>query len=293
MKKSVQIKYTQFTETFDIKSDENGSLEIELKDISPELEKVSGSLVMDLSTNFREAYSDFPFVNGDLSVIQVDNVFIVSAHQGENIHWLKFDSSQIFSYLIKNPVLDEIIPYINEDQHIFLNSVLSDFVRNDYSFNDINKKIKFAKVAVLMAFIKDYLKGDFKRVILDETVLGDIDVDNIPMAFRFAEKQVLGVLKIENLTKIIVALEKNKDLETKFEFQEKVLFVNNLNNANKIRLSLDNHGKRFDYEVLPQKNYIFDIGDEEFTMELGHLIERKATGKVCVYNGDIRDLMIS
>lgn len=293
MKRSVQIKYTQFVEEFDVNIENSGALEVELKNIEFDLNKSLTSINLDLSTDFREAYSIFPFIDGDISVIQVGNVFIVSSHQGENIHWLKFDSSQIFSYLTKNPVFDEILPFIDEDQHIFLNSVLADCVRNDYSFNDINKKIKFAKVAVLMAFIKDYLKADFKRVILDETVLGDVDVDNIPMAFRFAEKHVLGVLKIDNLSKIIIALEKNRELDTKFEFQDKILFINNLDKTNRIHLKLQENEKKFEYEVLPQKNYIFDIGEQEFTMEFGDLIQKKANGKICVYSGDKRDLMIS
>ncbi len=292
MKRLVQVRYPQFSEVFEVNS-EDDSLNVELKEIHDVFDDRNEYITLDLSTDYKASYSDFPFQYGDLVLIQAGNIFIVSAHLGENIHWLKFDSSQIISYLIKNPILDEIIPFVDEDNHIFLNSLMNDFIRNDYSFNEINKKIKYAKIAVLMSFLKDYLRVDYQRILLDETLLGDIEIENIPMSMRFSDKKILSVLKINNLSKVIIALDKNKEINIKYKFEEKVYFINNFDGANKVRLVLNENGLKYDYEVLPQKNYIFELGDKEYKIEFGSLSSYKVTGKVCVYNGDVRDLMIS
>jgi hypothetical protein len=292
MKKTVQINYSEFAEVFEVNIGD-GSLDICLKKIISPKEDSKSDSTLNLASNIKTDYSGFPFKDGDLSIIQIHNVFIVSIHQNGHIHWLRFDTSEILSYLIKHDLFHDIIPYINEDSHLFLNSVLSDMIRSDYSFSDLNKKIKFAKSAILMGFIKDILNLDFRRVILDETVLGDVDIENIAMAFKFSGKKFLGLLKINNSSKVLLALEKDKHLDSHFEFDAEVFFINNFEQKEKFRLILGENGTAFDYEILPQKNYIFDLGQKVYNIDFGDIKNTTVSGKVTVYNGDERDLMIS
>jgi len=292
MKKTVQIKYSDFVEVLDVEMI-GSELRVSLSEIVDKPQIGENNITLDFATDIREEYSIFPFESGDLSIIQIKNVFILSCHVGEKIHWVRFDSSQLISYLLKQDLTKSILPYINEDEHIFLNSVLSDFVRTDYSFSSLNKKVKFVKIAVLMNFVKDLLKMDFERVLLDETVLGDVEIENISLAFKYAEKKFLRLIKIDNLVKVILALEKENQIPTKFKFSAKSLLINLGDNTNKFDLKFEGQRSKYDYQVLPQKNYVFDLGDKEYALSTGDYRNILVSGKVFVFNGDERDLLIN
>jgi hypothetical protein len=132
----------------------------------------------------------------------------------------------------------------------------------------------------------------FVRVIFDETVLGDVDVDHIALSFRFAEQKFLKLTKISNLSKVIVVLEREGILPKGHKFQENVFFINNPSKGEKIKLVFGETGIKFDYQVLPTKNYIFDLGEKKYVMDVAGIYKENVTGKVFVYNGDERDLMI-
>lgn len=292
MKYTAQVIYPDFTEVFDVEL-EHKHLDIKLTEISEKPRKGKDILSLDLSSDIKTCYSDFPYEVGDLTIIQSRDTFVVSCFVNNDIKWLKFNSSDLIEYLFRRDVTKDILPYINEDKNILLNCFLSDIIRNDYSFSELNKKVKFLKVSVILSFIKDALSLKFKRIILDETVLGDVDVDHIALAFRFSEQKFLKLVKINNLSKIIVLLQKEDVLPKAYTFPEHVYFVNNPDDGNKLKLIFGETGIKFDYQVLPTKNYVFDLGEKKYIMNVGNLFKEEVRGKVFVYNGDERDLMIN
>jgi regulation of enolase protein 1 (concanavalin A-like superfamily) len=292
MKYTAQVIYSDFTEVFEVDLEEK-KLDIKLSQISERPLTDKDILTLDLNTDIKTSYSDFPFDAGDLTIIQSKDTFVVSCYVKGEIKWLKFTAADLIDYLFRNDITNQIIPYTSEDKALLLNAVLSDMVRNDFSFSDLNKKVKYVKVAVLLSFIHQALPFEFKRIILDETVLGDVDVDHIALAFRFSEQKFLKLIKINNLAKIIVLFEKNKVLPKGYTFVEHVFFINNPNHGEKLKLVFGDTGIKFDYQVLPTKNYVFDLGDKQYQMNVGNMFKENVKGKVFVFNGDERDLMVS
>jgi hypothetical protein len=291
MNYTAQVIYTDFTEVFDVTL-KNSHLDLCLKEIRPKPLSKTDLLTLDLSTNIKEGYSKFPYESGDLVIIQIADCFVVANHGLSEINWFKFTVNDVISFLFEKNLTHQILPYINEDNHIFLNSLLNDLIRNDYSYSEINKKIKFAKVALLLSFLDANLNYPYKRVVLDETVLGDVEVDQIGIAFRFSNQKFLKLSKITNVLKIASLLEKEKLIDPGLRFPENAYFINNPLNGDKIKLVFGESGIKFDYQVLPSKNYIFDLGEKEYIMNVGNIYRETVSGKVVVYNGDERDLMI-
>jgi len=291
MKYTAQVVYNEFTEVFDVEVGDN-SIDITLKEIVDWPYKPKNVLTLDLAAEIKNSYSIFPYEPGDLTIIQVQNNFIVANHINDEIKWYKFDANHIIDYLFEIDITKNIIPYLNEDKQILLNSLLSDFVRNDFSFSDLNKKVKYLKVAVILDFIQSSLKCDYSRVILDETLLGDIDVDQIALAFQYSGKKFLELTKINNVLKIMVLLVRENIIDKNIRFVPDTYFINNPKGGEKIKLVFGESGIKFDYQVLPSKNYIFDLADKSYVMNVGNLYKQTVKGKVFVFNGDERDLML-
>lgn len=291
MKYTAQVIYTDFTEVFDVELDHN-KVEIKLSEILQSPHKADSILALDLSCDIKSSYSVFPYEPGDLAIIQVKNHFIVALHRGGDVSWLKFTSNDLLEHLLPNDVTKHILPYLQEDKHIALNSFLSDLIRNDFSFSDLNKKAKYLKVAALMSFIKEHLQQSYQRVILDETLLGDVDVEHIAIAFRFSGQKFLRLAKINNVSKILALLEREGILDKKFKFLEDAVFINNPNDGHEVKLVFSENNTKFDYKVMPSLNYRFDLKNKEYLMTAGNFIKERVRGKIFVYNGDERDLMI-
>lgn len=291
MKRTVQVIYPEFVEIFDVDIF-NGNLNIELKNIVFKPIKRQNYLTLNLGSEVKKDYRIFPFKKGDTLIVQVKNIFIVN-YNGEQNYWVKFEASRILSYLFKVALLDQILPYIDEDKDLFMNSLFSDFIRTDYSYSSYNKKIKYAKVAILAHMISQLLRFDITRMVFDETVLGDVEITDIAMALRFADKKVLWVNKIDNMTKIITLLEKEKILTTNFTFKNDNIVINTLDYNKKINIKFMNSQNKIHYDILPRRNYSFEIGEDTYEMLIeGSGIFETVTGFVNVYNGDERDLMI-
>lgn len=288
----VQIKYPSFAELFESKV--NGEeLDIDLLKVVPNPSEDKDVITLDLSSSIRDNYSIFPVESGDLTLIQVHHNFIVSCHQGSQIHWLRFNSDHLFDHIYKEDLLEQIIPFVHEDKHIYLNSILADLCRNDFSYSEMNKKVKYAKVSILMDFIKKHLPMEYKRVILDETIMGDVEVENIPMAFRFSGMRFLELVKINNVSKVMMALEEAKIIDTKFKFQANAHFFNNEGASSDVHLVFGENGMKMDYQVMRSKNYIFDLGEKEYPVTFGDKFKVAMSGKFSIFGGDERDLMIN
>jgi hypothetical protein len=291
MKYTVQILYPQFVEIFDVDLQED-KLDIQLGQVVHEPSKKKGIVTLDLSGDLKDSYSLFPFEDGDLAIIQIRNKYVVVDAKGGQIKWFRFSSSELLEYLFNHNVTARIFPYMKEDKEILLNSLLSDISRNDYSYNPLNRKIKHLKLSLLLSFIKDNITTEYKRLIFDETVLGDIEIDEVPLSLRFAGCNFTRATKINNVMKVLIALNKAKKIKQRPRFIDELFFVNNPNNGEKVKLIFGESGIKFDYQVMPQKNYIFELGDKDYSVNIGNTIREIVRGKVYVYNGDERDLMI-
>lgn len=292
MRKTLQIRYCDFVEIFDVKIT-GSELKVSLLEITDKLYSGTDVITLDFVTDIEKGYSIFPFESGDLGIIQIKNFFILSAYIGSRIHWFRFDSSQVISFLLKQDLIRQIVPYIDEDEHLFINSILSDLVRTDYSFSSYNKKVKFTKLAVLMNFVKDSLNLDYERVILDETVLGDVDIENISIAFRFAGKKFIRLVKIDNLTKAILALEKEKLIYTKFKFTDRSVLINLGDNGDTCYVKFQGQESENNFQIFPKKNYVFDLGNKEYVLSIDDYKNILVRGKVFVFNGDERNFLIN
>jgi hypothetical protein len=292
MNYTAQVIYPDFIEFFDVFIDK-ANLEIKLIEIREKVSDRKGILTLDLSKDIASNYDIFPYEDGDLAIIQHHNSFLVCSKTGTKTDWYTFTSEDLIKYLFNNDIVDKIIPFIDEDKYIFLNSLLNDFVRNDYSHSNLNKRIKYAKVSILLSFIKERLKCRFARIILDETVLGDVEIDDLGIAFRFAQERFVKLVKINNVSKILLLLKREKIITKEFSFIENAVFINNPNGGDKIKLVFGEGGVKFDYQILPAKNYIFDLGEGQYGMNVGNLFKEDVRGKVIVFNGDERDLMIN
>ena len=132
MKKTVQVKYADFSEVFDVDLFK-GNLDIELKNVIYDNPDYDDILTLDLKSEVKKDYDVFSFETGDLLLIQIKNIVIVNYVTETKKYWVKFDSSQVLSYLFRTDILDHLLPFIDEDKDLFLNSVMSDFIRTDYS----------------------------------------------------------------------------------------------------------------------------------------------------------------
>lgn len=292
MKKTVQVKYADFSEIFDVDLFK-GNIDIELKNVIYENADYADILTLDLKSEVKKDYDVFSFETGDLLLIQIKNIFIVNYVTDTKKYWVKFDSSQVLSYLFRTDILDHLLPFIDEDKDLFLNSVLSDFIRNDYSYSLFNKKIKYVKVSILSKMISELFKFDFSRFIFDETILGDVDIADIIMSLRFADKKIISACKIDSLAKIMTLLEKEKVIDTKFRFINSNYLINSFGNAHKTVIRFSNTKNQYEYDLNPGENYIFDLGNIDYEMQIPHdNLQRIVRGKVSLFNGDERDLMI-
>lgn len=291
MKYTAQVIYPQFAEIFDVTLSDN-NLDIQLANLAQESVERKGILSLDLSKEVKDDYSVFPYEDGDLIIVQSKNCFFIGSKVEGELNWYRFGSTQLIEYLFIHNVTNHIFPYMKEDKDILLNGLLCDFVRNDFSYNKLNKKIKFLKVAVLLDFITKNITKDYHRIIFDETVLGDVEIGDIPLSLRFSQGTIIRAAKVNNVMKVMTLLHMTKKVDHEPRFLEDVFFVNTPNNGEKVKFIFGESGVKFDYQVLPLKNYVFDLGGKDYTLNIGNSIKETVRGKVYVYNGDERDLMI-
>ncbi|BDQ04733.1 MAG: hypothetical protein KatS3mg084_0251 [Candidatus Dojkabacteria bacterium] len=292
MKYTVQIKYKDFIEVFDVDI-LKGRVNIELKNILPSVRSsFQTHYILDLS-NIRSGYKVFPLDVGDILIIQDRNNIIFEYCSADQVYWCNVSASQIISYISQHNVLNEILPYVNDDQDLFLNALLSDFIRNDYSYSDYNKHIKYAKVGILSGFIRNFLDFDIKRLIWDESVLGDVEIEDIALALHFSERQFVYTTKVDNLAKILVLLEHENIIQEKFTFKNNNLVINTSDYNKRFNIIFRNASNNVQYDIPPVSNYMFELGESNYEMYFkGGSISKMVTGNVYIYNGDIQDWFI-
>ncbi len=291
MKYTAQVIYPEFVELFNVELNGN-NLDVKLDRVISAPSDSRDILTLDLAHDVKQNYSAFPLEDGDLLIIQLRNHFVIANFLNGEKKWYRFSAEDVLEYLLTNDVTQDVIPFVKEDKFVLLNAVLSDLVRNDFSYSALNKRVKHLKVHTLVSFIKDNIHAAYTRVILDETVLGDVDIEHVVMAFRKHEEKFVRLVKINNVAKILVLLEKEKVLPKHFAFIDDVSFINNPKQGETVKLIFGENSMKFDYQVMPSKNYIFDLSNKEYALTIGHDYKVSVRGKVFVYNGDERDLMI-
>ncbi|GIW57542.1 MAG: hypothetical protein KatS3mg083_487 [Candidatus Dojkabacteria bacterium] len=293
MKYTVHIRYSDFTEVFDadiLKSRVN----IELKNIllCSKSANAKCDYLLDL-TSIKKGYRIFTLDPGDIVVIQQKNNFIFKYRAHDRVYLSQVNASQIISYLSQHNQLNDILPYVNDDKDLFLNALLSDFIRNDYSYSDYNKRIKYAKLGIICGFMSNFLNFDIQRIIWDESVLGDIEIEDVALALHFFDKRLVYTSKIDNVAKILALLASANVIQEKFTFRNNNLIINTLNYKTRFNIVFRSKAHNAQYEILPCSNYIFELGENTYEMHFrAATIQKLVTGNVYVYNGDLQDWMI-
>ncbi len=293
MKYTVHIRYSDFTEVFEADI-LKGRVNIELKNIllSSSSLSIKSDFLLDF-TRIKNAYEIFPLDPGDIVVVQQKNNFIFRYCDDDRVYWAQVNASQIISYLSQHSQLNEILPYVNDDKDLFLNALLSDFIRNDYSYSDYNKCIKYAKLGIISGFMSNFLNFDIQRIIWDESVLGDIEIDDVALALHFFGKRLVYTSKIDNVAKILTLLVHANVINEKFTFKNNNLIINTLNYQTRFNIGFKNKSHYVHYDILPYSNYIFELGENAYELYFrSGEIHKTVTGNVYVYNGDLQDWMI-
>lgn len=288
MNKNILLKYKHYSEFFDVKINEN-HIEIALIGFRPDMKDID--YMYDFASDIEMGYSILPFKDGDLSIIQYDHYFVVSYHNEDKIHWMKFDATQLISYISRKDIINKVLPFLEEDNSILVNGLFSDLIRTDYSYSNLNKKIKFLKLSAILSYIKEYITVGVKRILVDETVLGDVEVKNIVMAFRYFDQKLLNIVKIDSTIKIMKILEKNDVLMGINDFDEGINLLVCSDIKSDLKTIFRSTQKEFSYNIAKGKNYIFELASGTYDVILGNDCF-KAKHLFGVYGGDERDLMI-
>lgn len=296
MKHNVYVKYPDFVEHFEVDIFKNNVLYELVNVIStfklsrkPLLAKLRG-MVLDLSLEPNKAYSIFPFDNGDLIIIQRDQAVFLGFKGESDIEWTKINVIDLIFFVSKFDKFNYYLDFVREDRVIFLNSLLNDFYRNDYSASFFNKEIKYFKICAISLYISHNLGlKKINRIILDQTLLGDIDIHDIAMSFRFLELDFLSVYKITNDDKITLILNEKGLIDANLLFKSSCFVINR---PDARLINFVNFNNKLEYKLDVDENYVFDIGDDAYELIINQELFYKVKGVVYLYNGNDKDLMI-
>lgn len=295
MKYRVCVKYNYFIEEFDVDIFKN-KLTFELINVLPlskkssELHNKSGIL---LDFTKLSSYEELNFSDGDLLVLQNPNFIILGVYKNKIIKWHKIKIKDIFDFLVGS--VDNFIFFNNKfdnfDTDLLINSLFNDFIRNDFSSSDFNKRIKYLKVAIIGSFVNKYFSNiDIKRIIFDQTMLGEINIKDIALSIRFFNKDLVSTYKISHRDKILMALYKKGILNLNVTLDD-LCFVVNKPNTNMV--SFINAKHKLQYDLNQNENYVFDIGNDFYEIIFDNdVFYQNVTGLVYLYNGNIYDLLI-
>lgn len=295
MKYRVLVKYNYFIEEFDVDIFKN-KLTFELINVLPLSKKLfelhNGGILLDFTK--LSSYEELNFIDGDLLVLQNPNFIILGLYKNKIINWHKFKIKDIFDFLVSS--VDNFIFFNdkidNFDTDLVINSLFNDFIRNDFSSSDFNKRIKYFKVAIIGSFVNKYLNlnNDIKRIVFDQTILGEINIKDIALSIRFFNKDLVSTYKISHKDKILIALCKKGILEASTILDNSCFVVNKPNTS---VVSFINAKHKLQYDLNQNENYVFDVGNDFYEMIFDNdLFYENVTGLVYLYNGNIYDLLI-
>lgn len=294
MNLTAQVAYEDFIEVFKVDVYES-SLHITLEDITRSPLKFKDSLLLDLKGDVSKAYEQIPLEDNSILLIQKDNKFFFCINTSKESSWYSFSAHQLIDYVLKDDFITPFLRYFDEDKNIVLNSFLSDLIRNDYSYSAINKIVKFLKILSITKYIQVTFQdvGNLKRVVVDESVIGDFDVSDFCLAFRNLNSSFLKLNKIDNFMKIFILLKENDKIKRKFIYSDNCALINQPRNGNRFRVIFRSEKKKaFSYDIINSKNYVFEL-DDNYSISLGDMDLGAVSDKLFVYNGDQRDLLMS
>lgn len=292
MKHTAHINYPNFIEVYDIVLT-GQKLDIRLDRIEHEFSKLTGKTMFDFCDidSVKSNYSYLGFQTGDCVVQQLEHGILIGIFS-DTLQFVQIDTSDILQFIFDTNIFEEILPGIREDKEILINACLSDFIQNDFSYNRLNRKVKYLKIAVIVSYLKDILKTAYTKIILDETVLGDIEIEEIATCLRFSEITYLRAAKVNNIIKALMYLYKEGQITQKPILPDNLFILTNPNKGQKVKLVFGEDGLKFDYQINQKKNYKFEFNEKQYQMIIGGLMKEQVTGHLFVYNGDKNDLMI-
>lgn len=289
MNYTAQIIYSDFTEVFNVNlSDE---LRIELKEVivNP-IEKGDNILTLDLSKSITDSYSIFPFEESDLSIIQRRSKLYIVFFTGGVLRQHCIGATDMIEYLLDELSAKRKINYFGEDEHVLVNSLFNDFIANDFSCSDINRKVKLNKCMVVSSLISDKLGYKPKRIIIDETFLGDFNVEQIVLGLNAFNLQFLKISKINNLVKVLILLNKEKIFKEKVKFFDHIYLVNTTVFKGKITLRIV--GNKIEHYTNSDNNYRLKLDRNNCKLYANSEFLNYVTGTVYIFNGNDKDLLI-
>lgn len=293
MKYKVSFKYHYFVEQFEVDLFKN-KLTYELINIIPFASNSSKQDINGIFLDFSklETYQNLKFNEGDLLLLQYPKFLLVGSFQQGNLNWHKIKLNDIIVY-----ILDAKLPFFCDNNNLkdidlFINAFLSDFIRNDFSSSEFNKKVKFFKIAGICSYVSNVLNLNLniKRVIFDQTLLGEVEIKDIALSIRFLNQELVSTYKISNNDKIIWALTNKGILDANFVLNTSCFVINK---PNSYVVNFINSKHKLMYQLNKNENYLFDIGDEIYEMVFNHEVYYdNITGLVYLYNGNVYDLLI-
>lgn len=303
---TVCICYTSFSEVFEVNLQDN-FIDINLSKILINttvsdteenlLIKLNNQFdyVIDFNLNYKSTYLSFPWNKNRLFLYQKKNKFHFFK-QDNFLHEFTLSSKELVEYILNNQdFLHKFVKVTNEDATILINSFFNDYVQNDYSANELNRKIKYLKLFYLLnCFNHIFPKAfDGNEIVTDETVLGDFPVSDLALSFASLKKPFLKVAKIDNFSKIVNFFCNSGIINNKqYDFHFDTYVLNTVDLAGKGTLIFRSQNKRFDYSLVKGKNYYFALDTERYDLSISNKYNYEVQSNVFVYNGDEKDFLL-
>lgn len=286
----LRLRFFNYTEEFDVVLDDSNNLSYSLRNyyFSFDVEKKSSNsneidniYYFDFSINLKNYKDLFGFLPGDLVLFQFRN-YVVLYIKDKDL-FVKVSLSEIIQNELTTLLLPNLISKSNEDKQILINSVLNDFIINDYSNSQLNREVKYLKLALILNYLKKFIPEDILRIVIDDSLIGDVDVFNIIETFQFLSLKKIKVATIDTLVRIAKVLEYYGVIQTKIDIPTKGIFIDNVRGVVSDTLVIeDKNGARVTYTVIPGKNYTFDLSNQTYTINFGNMRLHSVIGKIFV-----------
>ncbi len=284
------LHFFNYTEEFDVVLDDSNNLSYSLRnyyfsfDVGKKLEdsnETNSTYYFDFSINLKNYKDLFGFLPGDLVLFQFRNYIVLYIKDKDM--FVKVSFSEILQNELTELLLPILVSKSNEDKQILINSVLNDFIINDYSNSQLNKEVKYIKLALILNYLKKFIPDDILRIVIDDSLIGDVNVFDIIEVLQVLNFKKVKIATIETLIRIAKVLEYYGFIQTKIDIPTKGIFIDNVRGAVSDTLIIeDKNGARLTYTVIPGKNYTFDLSNQTYTINFGNMRLHGVIGNIFV-----------
>ncbi|MCX8035390.1 MAG: hypothetical protein N3A71_03920 [Candidatus Dojkabacteria bacterium] len=283
------LSFFNYTEEFDVVLDDSNNLSYSLRnyyfsfDVGKKIKNSDNidNIHFDFSISLENYKNLFGFLPGDLVIFQFRNYIVLYIKDKD--FFVKVSFSEILQNELTALLLPKLISRSNEDKQILINSALNDFIINDYSNSQLNKEVKYIKLALILNYLKRFIPDDILRIVIDDSLIGDVDVFDVIEVFQFLNFKKIKVATIDTLVRIAKVLEYHGVIQTKIDIPTKGIFIDNVYSGVSDTLVIeDKNGARVTYTVIPGKNYTFDLSNQTYTINFGNMRLHSVIGKIFV-----------